>query len=611
MTRLRIALLGIAALALTGGMLFQLSRLTLEREAASAKSRLESGTAHFEKVQREADAALREAAAKLAGNPELARALGAEPPSSPPSSSVEALKAAGTGAPKGALLLATTPGGVIQTTLDGAAQSGPLPDPFDLMAVAAAIPARALRAVNGALYSVAALRVANSLPADAPEGAGEAIVGVALRLDEALLRAQASSLKLELSLSMKGAQASTLPAAERPVVLAAADGPLALGEPARLGPVALPLFGAEASAYKKTVKLEGGENARAILVARAGGLDELARLQTLYLALMAGLLLLTAILALTLRGEQRQPFSQPRPQPRPAPAPQAPASRPSSIAAAPTVAIPSAQADSKLLENLALSPERATPAPVPPPAQEQVPSESPTPLPESLRAPGEMPPPPALVSQPTPPPPASPVAPTSTHPSLAMPALEPTPSVPEAPSIPEAVTPASESAPPTPFEPAAIPTPPPAAPARPRPTQSALPGLSAAPGESAQLPSVAERLPTVVARPGQPGKTGELPVPPKAIPMQQTASLSPLPADSIPEPGSEVEELHFREVFQKYLVTRASCGEPTSGVEFERFASKLRTNRDSLIAKFGCRAVRFTVYVKDGRAALKASPVRG
>ena len=38
--------------------------------------------------------------------------------------------------------------------------------------------------------------------------------------------------------------------------------------------------------------------------------------------------------------------------------------------------------------------------------------------------------------------------------------------------------------------------------------------------------------------------------------------------------------------------------------------AKLRNNREALQAKHGCRSVKFQVYVKDGRAALKASPVR-
>ena len=40
------------------------------------------------------------------------------------------------------------------------------------------------------------------------------------------------------------------------------------------------------------------------------------------------------------------------------------------------------------------------------------------------------------------------------------------------------------------------------------------------------------------------------------------------------------------------------------------FANKLRKNRDALMARHGCASVRFHVYIKDGKAALKASPER-
>jgi hypothetical protein len=39
--------------------------------------------------------------------------------------------------------------------------------------------------------------------------------------------------------------------------------------------------------------------------------------------------------------------------------------------------------------------------------------------------------------------------------------------------------------------------------------------------------------------------------------------------------------------------------------------AKLQSNRDQLIAKYSCRTARFSVYVKDGKAAIKATPVRG
>jgi hypothetical protein len=70
------------------------------------------------------------------------------------------------------------------------------------------------------------------------------------------------------------------------------------------------------------------------------------------------------------------------------------------------------------------------------------------------------------------------------------------------------------------------------------------------------------------------------------------------------------DEEHFREVFDAFVSTRAQCGESADGIHYERFATKLRTNRDQLVQKYNCRTVRFQVYVKDGKAALKATPVR-
>jgi len=78
-------------------------------------------------------------------------------------------------------------------------------------------------------------------------------------------------------------------------------------------------------------------------------------------------------------------------------------------------------------------------------------------------------------------------------------------------------------------------------------------------------------------------------------------------------PGGEPvasDEEHWRVVYGEFLKTREQCGEPREGVPYERFRLKLQKNRDQLVAKYACRTVRFQVYVKEGRAALKASPVR-
>jgi hypothetical protein len=73
---------------------------------------------------------------------------------------------------------------------------------------------------------------------------------------------------------------------------------------------------------------------------------------------------------------------------------------------------------------------------------------------------------------------------------------------------------------------------------------------------------------------------------------------------------SDPEEAHIREVFMEYVAVRRQCGEPTSSLTLDKFRTKLETNRQQLIAKYNCKTARFSVYVKDGKAAIKATPVR-
>jgi hypothetical protein len=80
----------------------------------------------------------------------------------------------------------------------------------------------------------------------------------------------------------------------------------------------------------------------------------------------------------------------------------------------------------------------------------------------------------------------------------------------------------------------------------------------------------------------------------------------PTPAPAAPEGG----EAQWNAVFQEFLRTRTGCGESVEGLTWDRFRDKLRKNHDALAQKYACRTVRFQVYVKDGKAALKATPVR-
>ena len=75
-------------------------------------------------------------------------------------------------------------------------------------------------------------------------------------------------------------------------------------------------------------------------------------------------------------------------------------------------------------------------------------------------------------------------------------------------------------------------------------------------------------------------------------------------------PAVQGEETHFREVFDQFVATQKQCGAPVSGLTFDKFVRKLHAARDQVMKRHNASQVRFTVYVKEGRAALKASPVK-
>ena len=93
------------------------------------------------------------------------------------------------------------------------------------------------------------------------------------------------------------------------------------------------------------------------------------------------------------------------------------------------------------------------------------------------------------------------------------------------------------------------------------------------------------------------------------------AAIAPPPPASPAAPAArsapkDEEAAHFQQIFEEYLALRARCGESTTSVSPDKFFAKLQSNRDQLIAKYSCRTARFSVYVKDGKAAIKATPVR-
>jgi hypothetical protein len=64
-----------------------------------------------------------------------------------------------------------------------------------------------------------------------------------------------------------------------------------------------------------------------------------------------------------------------------------------------------------------------------------------------------------------------------------------------------------------------------------------------------------------------------------------------------------------RGLFGDYVAARERCG-LAGGVSAEQFERQLRTQEAAIREKTGCQAVRFRVVVEDGKAKLKATPVR-
>jgi hypothetical protein len=64
------------------------------------------------------------------------------------------------------------------------------------------------------------------------------------------------------------------------------------------------------------------------------------------------------------------------------------------------------------------------------------------------------------------------------------------------------------------------------------------------------------------------------------------------------------------DLFRDYVSARERCGQGAKGLSPEQFSKLLRSQESAIRDKYGCQSVRFRVVVEDGRAKLKASPVR-
>jgi len=92
------------------------------------------------------------------------------------------------------------------------------------------------------------------------------------------------------------------------------------------------------------------------------------------------------------------------------------------------------------------------------------------------------------------------------------------------------------------------------------------------------------------------------PAPPSGLPRPPVSPTSG-------KPGLAADA-HFKEVFDQFVDTKKQCKESTAGLTYDRFSEKLRKNTNDLKERYKCRSVKFQVYVKNGKAALRATPIK-
>ena len=89
-----------------------------------------------------------------------------------------------------------------------------------------------------------------------------------------------------------------------------------------------------------------------------------------------------------------------------------------------------------------------------------------------------------------------------------------------------------------------------------------------------------------------------------AVPALSSVQVPPTRGDAA---ASELAEWHA--VFQDFVSLKQQCGESTDGFTYEKFEQTLKKKNEELLTRHGAKRVKFSVYVKEGKAALKASPI--
>jgi hypothetical protein len=111
------------------------------------------------------------------------------------------------------------------------------------------------------------------------------------------------------------------------------------------------------------------------------------------------------------------------------------------------------------------------------------------------------------------------------------------------------------------------------------------------------------KLPRPPVRPGSPGVNLDTTL---SSEDSSVARRLPVPPG---RDGAAAELAEWHAVFNDFVSLKQQCGETTDGFTYEKFEQTLKKKNEELLTRHGAKRVKFSVYIKEGKAALKASPI--
>ena len=152
-------------------------------------------------------------------------------------------------------------------------------------------------------------------------------------------------------------------------------------------------------------------------------------------------------------------------------------------------------------------------------------------------------------------------------------------------------------------------------PAEPQMSAFSFPGEDVPPASS---PGAARDKPLPSA-PQNPRPLPSAPKNPKPLPKPPGGRPTPPPGPGAkPTPPSPAaaeapvadKEAAWRGVYESFVELKKQCGENVENFTYEKFKKTLEKNEAALMKRHGAKGVKFSVYTKEGKAALKASPIK-